>query len=228
MIRQFPLNLLWLPSCFPLRQSTSALFFLLFLFFFLGQTLDACWELRPAPLSTQSQVHSGSFLLALYQPFMAPKMEVWPLCIDAHVCACVCVCRVLDNRGRSSFSSGAPSSSWGRRYIGRARLCQDVCISVLASMREQRDCIPNPTPPGSRVLEGWAVTSKGLGACSSSSGSSQSAKGGKPVYAAGARRGSVFARSCVCIGIGGNNLAELVANTAQAWHIEELPPPRQL
>lgn len=34
---------------------------------FLGPFLDACWEPRPAPLSTESQVHSGSALLALYQ-----------------------------------------------------------------------------------------------------------------------------------------------------------------
>ena len=51
---------------------------------FLGSSVDARWDLRPAPLSSQSQVHSGIFLLP---PLSAPgNRAVSVVCVAA---ACV-------------------------------------------------------------------------------------------------------------------------------------------
>lgn len=115
---------------------------------FLGPSLDACWEPRPAPLSTQSQVHSGSFLLALYQHRLH-RCRCRFVCFLVDMRACLCVCMSARHGGRSYFfwvldwaradCVSVPASMW---------ICEYVCICVLAKCgcvweREQRDHIPS-------------------------------------------------------------------------------------
>jgi len=131
------------------------------LHFFLGSTLNACWESRPAPLSTQSQVHSGSFLLALYQHWLQ-RCESGP---------CVCWTRVW-----VVFSLEAD-------YV----FCRCACTHECAYVCPAGKCVwsegsdPKPLPRGPVSLSLQRPT----GARSAS----LPAKGGNPVYVAPASHG---------------------------------------
>lgn len=110
-----------------LHQSTSS--------FLSRPSLDACWELRPAPLSTQSQVHSGSFLLALYQR----RLHKWKL----GLC-------VFAEHGDGSYFLGAWLSRADYVFV-HADICEYVCLFALARLCEQRDQIPSLSPGTQQV-----------------------------------------------------------------------------
>ncbi len=135
--------------------------------------MAACWEPRPAPLSTQSQVHSGSFLLALYQP--------WLQRCKSGLCVAACV-YLLDMGIDHIFwvrdwaqadyvfaHVDVPAWMWIRKY---------VCICVLASVCEQRDQIPSLSQgtQGACHFKGtWGPLCQ------------PARQGGNPVYVAGTR-----------------------------------------
>lgn len=147
-------------------------------------------------------MHSGSFLLALYQHRLH-RCRCRFVCFLVDMRACLCVCMSARHGGRSYFfwvldwaradCVSVPASMW---------ICEYVCICVLAKCgcvweREQRD----HSQASPRGLRG-PITSKGH------EGQQRQPvrQGGNPVDVAGPA------------------LARLVANTG-TWRSHRLPPP---
>lgn len=158
-MKLFSLNLLWLPSCFPLRQSTSALFFPFPFFFFpwpnsgcmLGAATcsfintepGALWELPARPLSALYGSRDGG-LATVYR--------------STRVCACVRarVCLpCAGQQGQIIIFLGRSVELLGQTIHRPAfRDCARTCVFLSWRACGSRGIASLTLPPGSRVWKG--------------------------------------------------------------------------